>query len=141
MMDGLSHGEESAPMVAGMRATTRQDSKREITLLSLSTECYHNNRFKRGLRRCYSVREDMMEVNGVPDAELDQEEEGIVGVGDGTINIGDGIDIDDNEVQDLPTVHEEIRTFEEIKKEQLAKLEELKQAHHTKESEDKGSIF
>ena len=80
-----------------------------------------------------------METSVAPDTELDNEEEGIVG-GDGTIDIGDGIDIDDNDVQDLPTAHEEIRTFEEIKKEQLAKLEELKKAQHSKESEDKGNI-
>jgi len=75
------------------------------------------------------------------DAVLDYEEEGIVGGGDSALSIGDGVDIDDNEIQDLPNAHEEIRTFEEIKREQLAKLDELKQAQHMKESEDKGNII
>ena len=81
-----------------------------------------------------------MEVGGATDAELDHEEEGIVGGTDAVMSIADGIDIDDNEILDLPTAHEEIRTFEEIKKEQLVKLEELKKAQYTKESEDKGII-
>ncbi len=81
-----------------------------------------------------------MEAGGAADIELDYEEEGIVGGADAAMSIADGLDIDDNEILDLPTAHEEIRTFEEIKKEQLAKLEELKKAQHTKESEDKGII-
>ena len=82
-----------------------------------------------------------MEGGGTTDAELDHEEEGIVGGADASMSIADGIDIDDSEILDLPTAHEEIRTFEEIKKEQLTKLEELKKAQHTKESEDKGTVI